>query len=776
MGSAAIANGVRWRGRKGAIGVFFLLLVLVCWGPVDLRAQGLGDIAPTVAEIRIEGNQRIEDATLRTYLQIAPGDEVDASRIDRTLKSLFATGLFADVNITVDGRVVVIEVVENPIINRIAFEGNRRLEDDELQAEVDLRPRVVFTRTRVQNSVQRIVQLYQNNGRFGVVVEPKIIRQPQNRVDVVFEVDEGELTKIEKINFIGNKQYSDRTLRGEIASREEAFWRVLTSNDRYNPDRIAFDREQLRRFYLARGYADFQVTSSAAELSPDRDKFYVTFNLFEGERYRFGEIDFDIRIDDFDAATLDELVATETGEVYNAEEVDETVLDVTFEVGRLGYAFAQVIPDVERDEENRLINITYVVEEGPRVYVERIDIVGNVRTLDKVVRREFRLAEGDAFNTAKLRRSRGRIQGLGFFSSVDVETLPGSSEDRSQIRVTVTEQSTGELSFGAGYSTDAQFVGNVGVTERNLLGRGQTLRLGFTLSADDQRLDLSFTEPYFLDREIAAGFDIFRVEEDNQDTSSFDELVTGIRLRAGFPYNDSLFQRLRYTIQEEEITNLGDDVSQAVRDAEGESLLSVVGHTLIYEKRDNRLLPTEGYYLELGNDVAGLGGDEAFFQTRTRQEYHHPFFDEMVVGSIRLEQGAIAGLGEDVTLANRFSLGGASLRGFESDGIGPRDTETDDTVGGNLYYRGSVEVRFPIPFVPDDIGLMGRVWNDFGSLWQTDDDISTIDDGHALRAAAGLGLTWASPFGPVSVDFGEAYMKEDFDDTESFRFSFGTAF
>ena len=436
----------------------------------------------TIEEIRIEGTQRVDPTTVRSYMRVNPGEPFDPVRIDSSLKSLFATGLFADVTLRREGNALIVVVTENPIINQIAFEGNDRIEDDVLAAEIELRPRVVFTRTKVQNDLQRILELYRRQGRFAATVDAKVIQLEQNRVDLVFEINEGPTTKIKSINFIGNRAFSDSTLRGEIATSESAFWRFLSTTDTFDPDRLTFDRELLRRFYLQEGYADFQILSVVAELTPDRESFIITFTLEEGQQYQFGDIDVTTTLKDLEPESLKDQVTTVSGETYNASEVEDTITNLTETASNLGFAFVEVRPRVDRDRDKRLINLTYEVREGPKVYVERIDIEGNIRTLDRVIRRQFQLVEGDAFNSSLLERSRKKINRLGFFKSVDVKTAPGTEADQLVITTEVEEQSTGDLSFAAGFSSDAGPLGSITLRERNLLGRGQDLRVGFTLS------------------------------------------------------------------------------------------------------------------------------------------------------------------------------------------------------------------------------------------------------------------------------------------------------
>lgn len=734
-------------------------------------AQG-GEI---IREVQIEGTQRIEPETVRSYLAIQPGDPYDAERVDRSLKALFATGLFADVTLRREGDALIVRVVENPIINRIAFEGNNKLDDETLQQEIQLRPRVVYTRTKVQSDVKRILDLYRRNARFAATVDPKVIPLEQNRVDLVFEIDEGPTTGIKGIIFVGNTHFTDGQLREVIQTTESRWWRFLTTDDSYDPDRITYDRELLRRFYLSEGYAEFRVLSAVAELAPERDGFYVTYTLEEGERYKFGKIEIATQLKNLNPEELRPYLAMKEGDWYNADLVEKSINQITDAVGNRGFAFVDVRPRPTLDRENYVVDLVFDVDEGPRVYVERIDVVGNLRTLDKVIRREFRLVEGDAFNTSRLRRSQQRIRNLGFFKKVDVRNEQGSAPDKTVITVEVEEQSTGELSLGAGFSTTEGPLADISIRERNLLGRGQDLRAAFLISGRTQQLDLSFTEPYFLDRNVAAGFDLFRIERDNQDRSSFDQFSVGGAIRFGFQITENLRETVRYTLRTDEITNVDSNASRFIREQEGTRTTSAIGHTLFYDRRDNRIDPTEGYFAALSNDLAGLGGDARYIRTRVSSGYYYPVSAPDWVLSVAGEVGHIQGLGKDVAIQDRFFIGGDTLRGFETGGIGPRDVDTGDSLGGNTFAVGSVSLQFPLG-LPQELGVAGRVFTDFGTLFNLDQSGSEIVDKSSLRASIGTGVSWRSPFGPIRVDFAVPVVKESFDETELFRVSFGTRF
>ena len=737
--------------------------------PVGQPAQ------PVIRDIRVEGNQRVEPGTILSYMLVKAGDEYDAGRVDRSLKALFATGLFADVTMHMEGDVLVVHVVENPIINRIAFEGNSRLSDDALNQEIQSRPRVVYTRAKVERDANRILELYRRSGRFGATVQPKVIELPENRVDLVFEINEGDVTLVEKINFVGNRHFSDSDLRSVILTKETRWYRFFATDDTYDPDRLSFDRELLRRFYRKNGYADFRVVSAVAELSPSRDRFYITFTLDEGPRYKFGKVSVESHLRELDLNELRKLVTTHEGDWYNAEEVENVINGMTEFAGKFGYAFVDIQPQVKRNAASKTIDVTYVVNEGKRVYVERIDITGNTRTLDKVIRREMRLVEGDAFNTARLRLSQQKIRNLGFFEKVDVQNVPGSAPDRTVVKVNVEEKATGELSIGAGYSTTEGLLGNFGIRERNFLGRGQDVNVQFLISQRTQQVDLSFTEPYFLDKNLSAGFDVFDIVRNYQTESSFDQASIGTSLRLGYQVTEPLRQTWNYTIRNDKITNVSSTASRFIRDQQGERTTSLIGQTLLYDKRNDRFDPTDGYFGQIGTDVAGLGGDVDFYRITGQAGYFYPFAENWT-GSVTGRFGYIHGLnGQPVRISDRFFLGSESLRGFALSGVGPRDATTGDALGGNEFYDASFELGFPIG-LPKAFGISGHVFLDAGTVTGIDDNGPGILDTGSIRASVGGGLAWRSPFGPVRVDMGFPIKKDSTDKTELFRFSFGTKF
>ncbi len=731
-------------------------------------------VAAPIENVIISGNQRVESATIMRYAQLSNNTDIAASEVNRAIKNLYKTGFFAEVSVQPKGKDLLVQVVENPMVNQVMFEGNKHLESGKLETEIQLRPRSIYTRPKIQADVARLLSLYRRSGRFSAEVKPKLVQLEQNRVDVIYEVTEGKVTRIGHIGFIGNEQFSASTLRDVVTTRTDCWYCFLTDNDKYDQDRVNYDRELLRRFYTTQGYADFEIKSVASELSPEKDAFFITFTIEEGVRYRIDNVELVSNLPGAESDKLERFVETDKGDLYDSSKVEKSIDELIDELGDLGFAFVDVDPSLQRNEAAQTIDVTYQISEGPRVYIERINIEGNVRTLDEVVRREFRVVEGDPYSTSKLQRSEQRLRNLGFFEDVNIATARGSAPDKIVINVAVAEKSTGEVTFGAGFSTADGALADFGIRERNLLGRGQDLRLRGTLAAERQQIDLGFTEPYFLGRDVSAGFDVFKTTQDLRRESSFDRETLGGRVRFGYALTENLRQDVYYSYQQTEVTDVDDDASRFIRDQEGENVTSLIGQSLTYDKLDNRLDPTDGYYLRFDIDVAGLGGDSKFVRPETKALYYYSFIPQWTL-SLGGTAGYVHPLEDDIKIQDRFFLGGRDLRGFDNAGIGPRDTTTDDALGGNVYYTTTAELQFPLG-LPDDLGFKGAVFVDAGSLFDVDDNGAEVADERSIRAAAGVGLAWGSPFGPVRLDFAQAFLKEDFDETETFRFSFGTRF
>ncbi len=752
----------------------------------DALAADAYAAVPPITSIEIIGNQRIEKDAIISFLDLKNGDKITSYKIDQALENVYKTGLFADVSITVNNDVLEVKVVENPIIGEVAFEGNTKISNDDLQREMQLSSREVYTKTKLQHDVKRILSLYQRSGRFGVQVDPKVIQLDQNRVNLVYEITEGETSQIKRISFVGNKVFSSSKLRNEISTKESRWYRFFSSSDTFDPDRIDYDKELLRRYYVANGYADFKVLSSTAELTPEKDAFIITFTLDEGNQYNFGKVSATSELPEVEDGQLESTLTTVSGTTYNANQVEESIENLTQYLGDLGYAFVDIEPKYTRDSQNSILDVNYQIKEGPRVYIENINIHGNDRTLDEVIRREFRLAEGDPYNAAKIKRSQQRVNNLGFFKDVAIRKEHGSSPDKVDIEVDVQEQSTGELTFGAGFSTSEGALGDVAISERNLLGKGQFLKLNFTMASVRQEVDLSFTEPHFLGRDIKAGFDLFKVQRNGSSAQSnltYDNDTLGGVIRASYPVTEHLTHAVRYSYRSDDITDIDPTASTFIQLQAGANATSLVGHTLSYDTRDNRFEPTEGYFVYLSQDIAGIGGDTNFMRNETRASYYTPTFRKDFILKIGAKAGYIFGYSDDdVRINDRFFIGSNEIRGFANEGVGPRDTVSLDPLGGNAYWTSSVELTFPLG-LPEELGFTGSVFMDAGSLFDSDDSTitvggvtSTVNDKSSLRGSIGFGVGWKSPLGPIRIDLAAPFAKEDFDETENLKFSFGTRF
>jgi outer membrane protein insertion porin family len=774
--------------------VALLTVLLTFVAPVAMPASFTSQAhAQTISNIVVEGNQRVENDTVFSYLQFARGDSFNAGKVDESIKVLFQTGLFSDVQIVQRGGTVVIRVVENPLINQVNFEGNSEIDDKALQKEVEVRERMIFTRAQVQSDTQRVLALYQKSGYYNVRVAPKQIKLPQNRINLVYEITEGSETSVKNIYFTGNNSFSASTLKSNIGTQEHSWWNFFQKNDNYDPDRLEYDKEQLRRFYLKHGYADINVISAEAQLSPDGDYFDINFAVEEGPRYTVSDVAVDIGNSNLDPDRLKKVIKTGVGDNYDATKVDKTVENLTLEASRQGFVFAKVDPKIDRDAANGSLNINYTIAEGQRAYVERIDIVGNTRTLDEVIRRELRIYEGDAFNRSLIERARRRLTSLDFFDKIDFREEEGSAPDKITLVVEVAEKSTGKISFSIGYSSTEKVVGSVELTERNLLGKGQYLRLNTSLSFKKQSVDFSFTEPYFMGMPIAAGVDLFATKSDDTKYSSYKSKQVGGALRAGFELDEYSDINFKYSLAYRKIE--GVDVTQAspaVIAQQGVNWKSAIGATYIWDDLDNPNRPTTGFRGEISTEVAGLGGSTYYGSVEAHGWYFYPVYEDQVIFKLEGNAGHIQGFnGKDVPLQDRFFKGSDTFRGFAQSGVGPRQVNNaggTDAIGGQTYAIGTAEVNFPLG-LPEAWGIEGAAFTDFGTVFDTPENSiatgtgtcagtknCTVFDNMALRASVGAGIIWQSPFGPLRFELAYPLLKAKYDEAEWFRFSVGTRF
>lgn len=742
-----------------------------------VAAPVVAPVTRTIKTLRVEGSQRLEPETVLSYTKLRSGQAYTNETLDQALKDLIASDLFADVTISgVESGDIVLRVRENPVINRVIFEGNKRLKEDKIKKEVKLAPRQIFTRTAVRQDVARIVELYRRQGRFAAVVEPKMVNLDQNRVDVIFEVSEGPKSKVRQINILGNEVFSDNKLREQMATKQARLITLLSSNTSYDQDRLAYDQQKLRQFYLTEGYADFRVTSAVAELTPDKKDFIITYVVEEGQRYKFGDVTVDSDIRDFDNKKLAANLGIKKGDWYDAKKVETSVDSLSEAAGLFGYAFTDVNPDFMRDKDTLTMGINFHIAEAKRSYIERIDVNGNTQTQDKVIRREIRLSEGDAFNSFQVKRSQDRINSLGFFQDkFEIKQTQGSSPDRVILTADVEEKSTGELSLSAGFSSLERFIIQASIRQRNFRGKGQELRASVNYSTYSKSVELGFTEPYLFDKNIAIGGDIFRRDYNafnfigNQRQTTYTQVSTGFQIRSGVPLTEYVQLAARYGLSYDQVGldqatyfspnpvtgALSCDPIKAGRylcDAIGNRVTSSVGYSLIYDSLNSRLRPTAGQRAIVSQDFAGLGGDVKYVRTKFEGS-KFVNIGSGFIASLNVEGGYIhsleksRGVGIDkVRITDRFYLGEPDFRGFQIRGVGPRVQRiayttdaagnqtlvtdrtqfVDDALGGRAYYLSKLELEIPLPSGARELGLRPSIYVQAGALFGITRPLPTI--------------------------------------------------
>ena len=852
--------GIRVRG-----GLFAALIMFAA--PVAATLAGVlasPAAAQTVASIQVEGNRRVEIETIRSYFKPGPGGRLDQAQIDDGLKALIETGLFQDVRISQARGGVLVTVVENPVIGRVAFEGNKKVKDEQLSAEVQSKPRGTLSRPMVQSDAQRIADIYRHSGRYDVSVNPQIIEQPNNRVDLVFEINEGQKTGVRSVEFVGNVAYSSYRLKDIIKTHESNLLSFLGGGDVYDPDRVEADRDLIRRFYLKHGFADVQVVAALTEYDPQQKGFLVTFKIEEGQQYRVAGVNFESSIPGFDSNALRSYSRVSIGSTYNAEALEKSVEEMQIEASRRGYAFAIVRPRGDRNFENHTVSITYAIDEGPRTYIERINVRGNTRTREYVIRREFDISEGDAYNRALVDRAERRLKNLDFFKSVKIATEPGSSSDRVILNVELEEKSTGDFSVSGGYSTTDGALAEVSISERNFLGRGLYAKATVTYGQYARGYALSLVEPYLLDYRVALGLDLYQRQQLANNYISYGTQTLGFSPRLGFALREDLSLQLRYSIYQQKISlpsylaNCNNTTSNALlafnpspafvnsvggpggfpagatatdasgtglwcySDGEaslpvrkelqgGKTLTSAVGYSLDFNTLDNNKNPTDGLLIDFKQDFAGVGGDVSYLKSAFDAKYYTPLVSD-IVGLIHVQGGILNKVGNtELRMLDQFQMGPNLVRGFAPNGIGPRDLNpygTQDALGGTKYWGASAELQMPFWFLPKEVGLKGAIYADAGGLydyqgpttWAATGEVTTpfnsncikptpyptptpgtctglvYDSSNVVRTSVGVGLIWASPFGPLRFDYAIPLTKGQFDRVQQFKFGGGTSF
>ena len=723
-------------------------------------------------QIFVQGNLRLDSGVIIRDSKIKEFKVTNQKALSAAVKNLYSTGYYQDVKISKTGNKVFIKIIENPIINKIAFEGNSEIKDDMLADEVSLKVRNVFSVDKIKNDVMKIQNLYKRLGFFSVSIDPKKIKLDENRINLVFEINEGLEAKIKKINFLGNKEFSDSILKDVIYSKESRWYKFWSSGDKFDNDRINYDKDLLKKYYFDNGYIDFRTLSTTSQLVSTSKNFIINFKLYEGKRYKVTKVSLESKIKGFNNIKTDKLIKQEKDDWFSSKKLERSIDNLVKKASEFGFAFVNIRPKLKKVGKNN-VEVIFVVSEGQKFYVERINITGNLKTHDKVIRREVELVEGDAFNLSKLDQTERNLKSLGLFESITLnyDEVPGTN--KTIVDLEITERSTGEFSVGAGFSSLDGAIGNVGIKESNLFGEAKELALTLGLATRKSSIDLSYTEPYFMDKDIAAGFDVFNIRRNNKTYSGYKQNSVGFKLRTGYEIFDDFRHFSSYTLKKDKIHDIDPSTSRFIQAQEGKYTTSMLGQAFQYDKLNDRLNPTDGYRIRFDMDFYGLGGDTKHLQTEFKAMSFYKVFEDIIASNF-LEIGYIMPI-NDVKINNRIFLSGDQIRGFKNHGIGPRDSISGDALGGEQYIVLRNEITLPLG-LPEELGVNGLIFIDAGTLTKTSEAGETVQDEVKLRASTGLGFSWLSPFGPVKFYLSKALIKENYDKTEIFRFSFGTTY
>lgn len=741
--------------NKKFIFVLFFLLINNSWG------------------LQITGNHRIERETIIQHI----GDNKDINAIKKRLENL---DFFSKIVVKKETNDIFIEVEEYPFISEIKFVGNSKLSDEILTSEISLKKKTLFSPQKLKQDINNIQQLYLKTGSFLAFIEPKMVPQAQHRAEIIFEIKEGKKAKIEQIYFIGNKVFSNKTLLDEISTKKTLWWKFLASADVYDPDRIEYDKDLLRKFYNNNGYADFAIIETSSQINSQKTAFFISFLLEEGLQYKFGSIDIVNQINNFDSDILKDRIKFKENQIYNAEAIENTVNSMIEIMSQHSYAFANIEPVLKKDRQQQKINVEFILNETPRIYIDQINISGNTRTIDEVIRRELRIQEGDPYNINKINRSKQRIENLGFFEKVDFQTQRIGDGDKVILQITVKEKKTGELNFGLGYSTVDRFNINAGIKENNLFGTGRQIGINVQKSFATINAELNYTKPYFFDHPVDVGFDVFKYNLSKRNSIVYDQDNSGFKLNANYSISEFLTHQLSYNYNSQKIGNIDSGASFIIQNMQGHFVYSGLEQSFLYDKRNNRLDPRSGYFASFLQHYNGIGGNVKSIKHELSSGYYQPTFSNEFVLKLLVKAGIIDGIGQSVLSNNNFFLGGNNFRGFEYAGLGPRTSvdgrsKNGEALGGKRYWIGTAEFRFPLG-LPKELGIYGALFSDNGVLKDSDMSGAVINDSSQLRSSYGLSIAWASPMGPIRLDFAKVLRKANYDRTQNFRFSIGTSF
>jgi outer membrane protein insertion porin family len=743
----------------------------------------------TISNIIVKGNKRVEKETIISYLNLAKGDKFSADKQNASIKSLYSTSLFENIEIKFQDGNLIVSVQENAFVNKVNIKGNSKISSDIIKKELTMRSGESLSAANVKFDIDKIKELYKRKGRFSIDVASKIEPLENNRVNLTYEIKEGPKTSIKKIYFVGNENYRDGELKTVILTKESAWWRFMSTDDAYDPDRMEYDKDLLRDFYTSVGFADFRVISATAELSPAKDHFNVVYSIDEGEKYNFGEIKIQNKLNEIDNKLLEKYIDIKAGQTYNSKALENIADKLSYELATHGYPQVEVVPAENKDYRNKIVNVQFVVQEARKVYINKINIHGNVKTREKVIRREFKVAEGDLYNQAQVERSEQRLRNLDYFETVRVGLRPTDQADRRDLDVEVSDKSTSSIGLQVGYNTLSGLFTSIDFTEKNLVGTGRELDFGVNRTKTRTSFYGGITDPYFMDRDVLVGFNGFmNFTNKGRGKSSKDEQpynITGVGggPRVAYDISEYLRHNIDYTLKKETVKGASKDSSFHIREQEGTTLTSSIGHTLTYDRTDSRIIPKNGYLVSVSQEAAGLGGDTKYLKHEVEGKIFKSFYNNKITVKLKGEAGNIRGWGGSIVkIQDRFNVGDYNLRGFAGSGIGPRDKRTTEAIGGQNFYTGTAEVTFPLG-LPKELDVQGAVFVDTAALWNYDISKARKDQAHLYskddihnsktpRASYGFGFIWLTRFAPIEVYFGFPFKKKSYDKKQRFHLRF----
>ena len=745
----------------------FIIILLIC---STINSYGAEITDNAVTEIQIDGIQRIDKETVIAYSNININDTYTEELGNNALKSLFETDLFSNIEISFKDNLLIIKVSENPTVNLIKFEGNKKINDEDLLLEISLNERSIYSRSKVKKDLEKMLTLYQRAGRLSTEINPTIEMLENNRVNLTYEIDESSVAEVSKISIVGNENFTSSKIKSIMKTKQKKLLRPWSTSDNYDPDKLEYDKQLITEFYNDNGFPNFKFTSSIAQLIPNKNSFEIILTLNEGEMFNFGTISAETELDKLSSDAIINSVSTKEGALYQSSLIKESISLIRDQASMIGYTFIEIYPKLIPDDDSKTVNINFKINEGPRVYVKNINISGNTRTIDKVIRRQVKLSEGDAYNKYAIDLSKDTIRSLGFFGTVDIEEVRVIDSDRVNINIHVEEKNTGEVSAGAGYSSTSKTSVTFGLKEKNFLGKGQKANFQASFADTQSTYDISFEEPYYNNKNLSLRGDLYsRFSDPTSVRYETEDLGAGFSIR--FPLAPTLSYGFSYEIFTTKV-KADANASSYEKLLAGTDTVSSVTNTFSSDRRNSPYKPSSGHLSRLTSTIAGVGGT-SYYIKNFFDHSRYKRLSKSFVGAFKIEAGHLNGYNDKYApITSNYKLGGKNLRGFKAGRVGPKSGNS--YYGGQYYYLTSLETNLELPI--DEFDITSVFFIDAGSVWGLDSRYGSIDDDHKLRSSAGVNFLWDSAIGPINLIYAKAINKESTDSLDSFYFDIGYLF